>query len=92
MAIIKAPNRDYTGVSAGVRFEKGEGRTDNRHLIEWFRAHGYAVELPVAPAQPGGKKETDQEPEQEEAVAPAQLKSGKAKAEKPARKRSARKG
>lgn len=44
MAVIKAPNEDYAGVSAGVAFLKGVGRTDNPYLIGWFRSHGYEVE------------------------------------------------
>ena len=44
MAKIIAPNKDYAGVSAGVAFSNGEGRTDNEHLIHWFRDHGYTVE------------------------------------------------
>lgn len=43
MARIIAPNREYAGVSAGVSFQGGEAHTDDLHLIEWFRAHGYAV-------------------------------------------------
>lgn len=43
MAIIKAPNKGYTGVSASVAFCNGEGRTDNKNLIQWFKDHGYTV-------------------------------------------------
>ena len=44
MAKIYAPNKEYTGVSATVAFAKGVGETDDEHLIEWFREHGYEVE------------------------------------------------
>ena len=44
MAVIKSPNKEYAGVSAGVAFENGEGHTDDPHLIEWFASHGYTVE------------------------------------------------
>ena len=44
MAKIYAPNKEYTGVSATVAFAKGVGETDDEHLIEWFRDHGYEVE------------------------------------------------
>ncbi len=54
MAIIEAPNKGYTGVSAGVAFCNGVGRTDNKHLIQWFKDHGYTV-----------KKETPDPPETE---------------------------
>ena len=44
MAKIYAPNKEYTGVSATVAFAKGTGETNDEHLIEWFREHGYRVE------------------------------------------------
>lgn len=44
MAIIHAPNKQFTGASASVNFVNGVGETDNAHLIDWFRDHGYAVE------------------------------------------------
>lgn len=43
MAIIKAPNKNYSGVSATVSFIKGEGKTDDTQLIAWFKAKGYEV-------------------------------------------------
>ncbi|ERK67001.1 hypothetical protein HMPREF1984_01305 [Leptotrichia sp. oral taxon 215 str. W9775] len=44
MAVIKSPNQEYTGASAGVYFVNGVGNTDNENLIEWFRDRGYEVE------------------------------------------------
>nr|DAI40704.1 MAG TPA: hypothetical protein [Caudoviricetes sp.] len=44
MAVIKSPNQEYTGTSAGVTFVNGVGNTDNENLIEWFRGRGYEVE------------------------------------------------
>lgn len=44
MAKIIAPNRSYSGISAGIPFAAGVGETDNEYLIGWFRAHGYSVE------------------------------------------------
>jgi hypothetical protein len=44
MANIYAPNKQYTGISAGVNFINGFGETDNPHLIDWFKKHGYNVE------------------------------------------------
>ena len=44
MAVIYAPNESYTGTSASVAFCNGRGSTDNPHLIQWFREHGYRVE------------------------------------------------
>ena len=41
---IYAPVKDTNGVHASVRFVNGVGETDNLHLIEWFRSHGYGVE------------------------------------------------
>lgn len=40
---IIAPNKGYTGVSAGVPFTGGVADTDNPYLVEWFRGHGYEV-------------------------------------------------
>lgn len=58
MAIIEAPNKGYTGISAGVAFCNGAGRTDNKHLIQWFKDHGYTVkkETPDPPETEGDKK------------------------------------
>ena len=44
MAKIYAPNKDYTGISAGVHFSQGVGECTNPYLIDWFRARGYRVE------------------------------------------------
>ncbi|OCA99391.1 hypothetical protein [Clostridium beijerinckii] len=45
MAKVKiiAPNKSYTGVSASVAFSKGVGETEDEHLVEWFKEHGYDV-------------------------------------------------
>lgn len=43
LAIIKSPNKDYTGISAGVTFVKGEAKTDDKWLIQWFKNKGYEV-------------------------------------------------
>lgn len=40
---IIAPNKSYTGVSASVAFSKGVGETEDEHLVEWFKEHGYDV-------------------------------------------------
>lgn len=44
MAKIFAPNKQYTGVSAGVTFVNGVGETSDPHLLQWFRERGYTVE------------------------------------------------
>ena len=36
--------KDYTGISASVPFCNGVGETEDPHLIEWFKDHGYEVE------------------------------------------------
>lgn len=46
MTKIYAPNKQYSGLSASVRFVDGVGETDNSILLEWFREHGYKVEDP----------------------------------------------
>lgn len=40
---IFAPVKGINGVYASVRFVDGVGETDNPHLIEWFKNHGYKV-------------------------------------------------
>lgn len=42
---IYAPVKDTNGVYASVRFVNGVGETDNPRLIEWFRTHGYKVDI-----------------------------------------------
>ena len=46
---IYAPNKDANGVYASVSFVNGVGETDNPHLIEWFRTHGYHVPIQDEP-------------------------------------------
>lgn len=54
MAKIYAPNKQYTGVSAGVTFVNGVGETSDPHLLEWFREHGYTVEGEEKPKRTKG--------------------------------------
>ncbi|MGV8153422.1 MAG: hypothetical protein ACLKAO_03840 [Alkaliphilus sp.] len=48
MANIIAPNKKYTGKSAGVDFLNGIGETSNPLLIKWFKERGYEVILDAA--------------------------------------------
>lgn len=61
MAKIKSPNKDYTGISAGVSFVKGEAETDDPWLIEWFESKGYKIEgvKQSKPKKKAAKKEGD---------------------------------
>ncbi len=61
MAVIKSPNQEYTGTSAGVTFVNGVGNTDNENLIEWFRERGYEVEIDaeVSTEEDPGEKEVE---------------------------------
>ena len=43
MSKVYAPNKNYTGISAGVTFVNGVGETDNKHVLEWFKSKGYSV-------------------------------------------------
>lgn len=54
MAKVYAPNKEYTGVSAGVPFAAGVGQTEDEKLLCWFRTHGYTVE-PEKKEPPKGK-------------------------------------
>jgi hypothetical protein len=61
MAVIKSPNQEYTGISAGVTFVNGVGNTDNENLIEWFRERSYEVEIDaeVSTEEDSGEKKID---------------------------------
>ena len=48
---IYSPNKEYTGVSASVPFCNGVGETNDPHLIQWFKDHGYKVEAEAAPIE-----------------------------------------
>lgn len=56
MVKIMAPNKNYDGISAGVKFSKGIGECADPYLIEWFKEKGYEVEESEV-------KETLEEPE-----------------------------
>lgn len=56
MVKIMAPNKNYDGISAGVKFSKGIGECTDPYLIEWFKEKGYEVEESEV-------KETLEEPE-----------------------------
>lgn len=43
MAKIYAPNKQYSGISAGVVFVQGVGECANPHLLDWFKSKGYKV-------------------------------------------------
>lgn len=43
MAKIIAPNRSYSGISAGVVFYDGEGQCEDARLLDWFEVRGYKV-------------------------------------------------
>lgn len=44
MAKVTCPNKQYSGVSAGVTFVNGLGETEDINLIAWFKEKGYTVE------------------------------------------------
>lgn len=58
MAKIYSPNKTYTGVSASVSFCNGVGETDNLHLLQWFKDHGYKVEETKAAKDESEQKES----------------------------------
>ncbi|MBS6510128.1 MAG: hypothetical protein KH334_00325 [Clostridiales bacterium] len=43
MAKVIAPNKEYSGISAGVVFAKGEGLCEDKRLLDWFEVRGYQV-------------------------------------------------
>ena len=65
MSKVYAPNKNYTGISAGVTFVNGEGETDNNHVLEWFKSKGYSVgEERNDEALPEDDPDADGEPEE----------------------------
>lgn len=44
MATIRTVVENYTGIRAGITFVNGIGETNNPHLIDWFKNHGYIAE------------------------------------------------
>lgn len=41
---IYTPVKNATGVWCNVYFQNGVGETNDPHLIEWFKSHGYEIE------------------------------------------------
>lgn len=37
------------GIYASVNFQNGVGETDNPHLLDWFKKHGYTLESDLVP-------------------------------------------
>src|SRR5690606_1226951 len=67
MARIYAPNKQYTGISASVRFVNGVGETSDPYLIKWFRERGYKV-VEDAQGEEQSVNQSEKEVEEEEAV------------------------
>ena len=44
MSKVKAADKKFTGVIAGVRFENGTGETEDAKALGYFRSRGYAIE------------------------------------------------
>lgn len=42
---IYAPVKDFNGLRNNVRFKNGVGETDDPVAIEWFKTHGYSIEM-----------------------------------------------
>ena len=62
MAKIYAPNKQYTGISAGVPFAAGVGESNNPVRLAWFREHGYEVKEEAAAPAPESPAESEQQP------------------------------
>ncbi len=61
MARIIAPNKDYNGVSAGVRFCNGQAECGDKWTIDWFKEHGYTVEETAQQPEPDSAEPADDE-------------------------------
>jgi hypothetical protein len=68
MANIYAPNKQYTGISAGVGFISGVGETDKPYLLDWFKTHGYTVEKVKQPADKKSDRQLVENPEEKAKV------------------------
>jgi hypothetical protein len=85
MPKVFAPNKQYTGLSAGVTFVNGVGETDIPHVLDWFREHGYIVEEgdpPAAVVADGppvntGEPDSNAEPTADPAEAPTAVTESK---------------
>ncbi len=62
LAKIKAPNREYNGISAGVTFINGVGETSDPFIIGWFKERGYEVEEPKEAQEPEVEKDDPEDP------------------------------
>lgn len=73
MARITTPVAGFTGVSVGVNFTDGVGETDDEWAIDYFRRHGYGIDVPEEPSGPdGAQKPLDEQSKAElEATATA---------------------
>ncbi|WP_033066344.1 hypothetical protein [Clostridium botulinum] len=52
---ILSPNKEYTGISAGVSFANGEGYTADMWIVEWFKNMGYEIEEVKTSKKTGAK-------------------------------------
>ncbi|WP_444219094.1 hypothetical protein [Dialister succinatiphilus] len=55
MARIYAPNKEYNGLTATVRFVGGVGESTDPYLLKWFTEHGYTVKIEEAPKEEAPK-------------------------------------
>ncbi|MDP4152602.1 MAG: hypothetical protein Q8865_04050 [Bacillota bacterium] len=66
MAQIFAPNKQYSGVSAGVTFKNGIGATSDPYLIGWFKEHGYEAQEPKQEPKKKAKAQEDEQGKDED--------------------------
>lgn len=43
MTKILAPNKEFNGIQASVKFVNGVGETDSPYLIDYFKRKGYTI-------------------------------------------------
>ena len=77
MAKIIAPNRSYSGISAGVVFYDGEGQCEDARLLDWFEVRGYKVIHEEKP------RDSETEQEKEQSIEPKAEEKVEQKAEEP---------
>lgn len=62
MPTIHAPNRDYTGITAGVAFAKGVGHTDDPAALAYLARAGYGIDAPAPAPAPDTRYSAEQPP------------------------------
>lgn len=78
--IVKSPVEGFNGLSAGVQFTGGVGKTSNENAADWLKSHGYQVTEEKPKAEKPEESKT-KEPEKPKAEGGGKAKASDAGAE-----------